>query len=114
MASSHFTQVNIYSEVQDHWTDQETLLLLEGLEMFGENWEAVASHVVSKDKQQCVLHFLRLPIEDPYLEDALPRVLDAELFLRRKAPDTEGDLTKGTPQHSTTQRNTTMYSSHFL
>ncbi len=51
-------------ELKDaEWTDQETLLLLEGLEMFGENWNDIAEHVGSKTPQQCMLHFLRLPIE---------------------------------------------------
>lgn len=50
------------------WTDQETLLLLEGIEMFDENWAKVAEHVGTRSKEQCVMHFLRLPIEDEYLD----------------------------------------------
>lgn len=50
------------------WTDQETLLLLEGLEMYDEDWPKIAQHVKSRTKEQCVLRFLQLPIEDPYLE----------------------------------------------
>ena len=50
------------------WTDQETLLLLEGLEMHKEDWNRVAEHVGSRTQEECILHFLRLPIEDPYLE----------------------------------------------
>ena len=50
------------------WTDQETLLLLEGLEMFKDDWNKVAEHVGSRTQDECILHFLRLPIEDPYLE----------------------------------------------
>lgn len=51
------------------WTDQETLLLLEGLELYGDNWNEIAEHVATKSKAQCILHFIRLPIEDPFLED---------------------------------------------
>lgn len=51
------------------WTDQETLLLLEGLEMFKDDWNKVCEHVGSRTQDECILHFLRLPIEDPYLED---------------------------------------------
>ena len=51
------------------WTDQETLLLLEGLEMFKDDWNKVAEHVGSRTQDECILHFLRLPIEDPYLEE---------------------------------------------
>ncbi|KAL0921855.1 hypothetical protein M5K25_008969 [Dendrobium thyrsiflorum] len=50
------------------WTDQETLLLLEALELFGENWNEIAEHVATKTKAQCILHFLQMPIEDPFLE----------------------------------------------
>ena len=52
------------------WTDQETLLLLEGLEMFKDDWNKVCEHVGSRTQDECILHFLRLPIEDPYLEES--------------------------------------------
>lgn len=51
------------------WTEQETLLLLEGLEMYKDDWNKVCEHVGSRTQDECILHFLRLPIEDPYLED---------------------------------------------
>lgn len=51
------------------WTDQETLLLLEALEMYKDDWNKVCEHVGSRTQDECILHFLRLPIEDPYLED---------------------------------------------
>ncbi|ORY86771.1 hypothetical protein BCR37DRAFT_376011 [Protomyces lactucae-debilis] len=53
---------------EDTWTDAETLLLLEGLEMYDEDWSQIASHVGTRTKEQCVLRFLQMPIEDPYLE----------------------------------------------
>jgi len=51
------------------WSDAETLLLLEGLEMFDENWDSVADHVGTRTREQCVMKFLQLEIEDKYLED---------------------------------------------
>lgn len=51
------------------WSESENLLLLEALEMYGENWAMVAEHVDSKSAVQCVLQLLRLPIEDDFLED---------------------------------------------
>lgn len=51
------------------WTDSETLLLLEALELYGDRWELVAEHVGSKTKDACVAHFLRIPIEDAFLGD---------------------------------------------
>jgi SWI/SNF related-matrix-associated actin-dependent regulator of chromatin subfamily C len=52
----------------DGWSDQETLLLLEALELFGDNFNEIAEHVGTKSKAQCILHFIRLPIEDPFLD----------------------------------------------
>lgn len=51
------------------WTDQETLLLLEALELHRDDWNRVAAHVGTRTHDECILHFLRLPIEDPYLND---------------------------------------------
>ncbi|KAK7283492.1 hypothetical protein RIF29_13043 [Crotalaria pallida] len=50
------------------WTDQETLLLLEALELYNENWNEIAEHVATKSKSQCILHFLQMPIEDAYVD----------------------------------------------
>ena len=49
------------------WSDQETLLLLEGVEMFDDDWQAVAEHVGTRTKEQCIANFLQIPIEDSYL-----------------------------------------------
>ncbi|EIW67278.1 hypothetical protein TREMEDRAFT_69766 [Tremella mesenterica DSM 1558] len=49
------------------WSDQETLLLLEGVEMYDDDWQAVAEHVRTRSKEQCIAYFLQMPIEDPYL-----------------------------------------------
>jgi len=51
------------------WTEQETLLLLEALEMYKDDWNKVCEHVGTRTQDECILQFLRLPIEDPYLED---------------------------------------------
>lgn len=61
----------IYSQYQEQWTEQETLLLLEALELYKTDWNQIEQHVGSKSKQQCLLHFLRLPIEEPFLEDQI-------------------------------------------
>lgn len=49
------------------WSDQETLLLLEGVEMYDDDWKHVADHVGTRSKEQCIAKFLQLPIEDSYL-----------------------------------------------
>ncbi|XP_020207229.1 SWI/SNF complex subunit SWI3C isoform X2 [Cajanus cajan] len=53
----------------DSWTEQETLLLLEAVEVYNDNWNEIADHVGTKSKAQCILHFLRLPVEDGKLEN---------------------------------------------
>uniref|UniRef100_A0A7S3GJY3 SWIRM domain-containing protein n=1 Tax=Palpitomonas bilix TaxID=652834 RepID=A0A7S3GJY3_9EUKA len=61
------------------WTEEETLRLLEGVEkvshryqtMGKDAWKMVADYVKTKKAQECVLHFLQLPMEDPFLQDAL-------------------------------------------
>ncbi|KAJ3239954.1 hypothetical protein HDU81_004871 [Chytriomyces hyalinus] len=50
------------------WTDQETLLLLEGIELFDQDWTRIASHVGTRSKEACVLQFLGIPMQD---EDSL-------------------------------------------
>lgn len=51
----------------NEWSDQETLLLLEGVEMYDDDWRHVADHVGTRSKEQCISKFLQLPIEDAYL-----------------------------------------------
>ncbi|KAJ7211324.1 SWI/SNF complex protein [Mycena pura] len=51
----------------DDWTDQETLLLLEAVEMYDDDWSRIEEYVGTRTAQQCIRKFLELPIEDPYL-----------------------------------------------
>ena len=56
---------------EEAWTEAETLLLLEALEMYDDgDWDKVADHVGTRSREQCVAHFLQLPIEDPFLEQS--------------------------------------------
>ncbi|CAF0880410.1 unnamed protein product [Adineta steineri] len=59
--------LNPKTKVKD-WSDQEVLLLLEGLEMYKDDWNKVCEHVGTRTQDECILKFLQLPIEDPYLE----------------------------------------------
>eukprot|EP00795_Rhopilema_esculentum_P014212 gene14212-5222_t len=73
----YLTKKNLKSKsaAYKEWMDQETLLLLEqvvrlqGLELYKDDWNKVAEHVGSRTQDECILHFLRLPIEDPYVEE---------------------------------------------
>jgi len=58
----------VASKLSRDWTDQEILLLLEGIDKYKDDWNKVCEHVGSRTQDECILQFLRLPIEDPYLE----------------------------------------------
>ncbi|MCJ1386912.1 hypothetical protein MMC17_010040 [Xylographa soralifera] len=61
-----------YSTIQDGdtpWTDSELMRLLEAIELFDENWNSISDHVGSRTREECVMKFLQLEIEDDYLED---------------------------------------------
>ncbi|WFD30546.1 SWI/SNF and RSC complex subunit Ssr2 [Malassezia sp. CBS 17886] len=50
------------------WSDEETLKLLEGLEMYDDDWGLISLHVGTRSREQCIVKFIQLPIQDPYLD----------------------------------------------
>ncbi|KAF2430070.1 SWI/SNF complex protein [Tothia fuscella] len=59
------------STLQDRdkpWSETEELLLLEGLEMYDDDWNKISDWVGSRTREECVLKFLQLEIEDKYAE----------------------------------------------
>lgn len=82
LPSQHGLHADVYLNTEtsvptdEDWTDQETLFLLEGIDLYKENWGKVADHVnqymyggqVTRSHDDCILAFVRLPIEDPYLK----------------------------------------------
>ncbi|KAF3918617.1 hypothetical protein AA313_de0203641 [Arthrobotrys entomopaga] len=51
------------------WNDNETLLLLDAIDIYKNDWNKIAGHVGSRTREQCVIHFLQMPIEDQFLEE---------------------------------------------
>lgn len=51
------------------WSDSELILLLEAIENFDDDWQQIADHVGSRTREECVMKFLQLEIEDKYVED---------------------------------------------
>uniref|UniRef100_A0AC35TMP8 SWI/SNF complex subunit SMARCC2 n=1 Tax=Rhabditophanes sp. KR3021 TaxID=114890 RepID=A0AC35TMP8_9BILA len=51
------------------WDDQETLLLLEALEIYKDDWNKVSDHVGSRTQYECILKFLQLPIKDAFIDE---------------------------------------------
>lgn len=37
--------------------------------MYKDDWNQVADHVATRTQDECILHFIQLPIQDPYLEE---------------------------------------------
>ncbi|KAH7133454.1 SWI/SNF complex protein [Dactylonectria macrodidyma] len=64
-----------YTSILDRdapWTDAEILRLLEGLERFDDDWGEIAEHVGTRTREECVLQFLQLDIEEKYLDSEAP------------------------------------------
>lgn len=66
-SSADFIKIEQTQASATEWSDQEVLLLLEGVEMYEDDWNAIAYHVGTRNKESCIHKFLQLPIEDPYL-----------------------------------------------
>lgn len=63
-------EANLDSQLNhENWTRQETLLLLEAISKHGEDWNRVASHVGTKSKAECIMHFIKLPFGDQFLNN---------------------------------------------
>lgn len=71
---------------EEKWTQEETLLLLEGLETLDDDWNSVADHVGTKTREQCVMKFLQMEIEDKYEEPEIiqqePGMSQSQKFIR--------------------------------
>ncbi|XP_078157260.1 SWITCH/sucrose nonfermenting 3C [Carex rostrata] len=86
----------------DSWTDQETLLLLEGIEKYNDRWNEIAGHVGTKSKAQCIQHFIRLPVEDGLLENMDVPEMPQSDGMEREAPSSSyipNGETSGVLQH---------------
>lgn len=90
------------------WTDQETLLLLEALELFKENWNEIAEHVATKTKAQCILHFVQMPIEDTFRDcDDEDDANHKEITEKKDINDKEKTEKKDTNHMETTEKKDT-------
>jgi SWI/SNF related-matrix-associated actin-dependent regulator of chromatin subfamily C len=71
-SSKDFIRVAATDAVADNsgWSDQETMLLLEGMELYGDNWGKVSEHVGGRSELQCIQRLLQVPLEDALLPQA--------------------------------------------
>lgn len=58
-----------YGDAGEEWGDAEVLLLLEGIELFDDDWVQVAQHVGTRSKEACLAKFVQLPIDENYNEE---------------------------------------------
>ena len=50
----------------------------QALDLYRDDWNNVAEHVGTRTQDECIMHFLKLPIEDPFLEPQTGRILNPE------------------------------------
>ncbi|KAJ3285335.1 hypothetical protein HK104_009534 [Borealophlyctis nickersoniae] len=60
-------RVTQHGSEEDRSDQETTLLLLGALETFDEDWVKISEHVGTRTRDQCILKFLQMSIEDPYL-----------------------------------------------
>lgn len=79
--AADFVKLQAGAESKNSWTEQEVLLLLEAVEVFGTydnnsqtlfansqgQWDKISEYVGTKSREECLIKFLQLPIEDRYL-----------------------------------------------
>ena len=68
------TYGNLVRRRDTQWSETEIFLLLEALELFDDNWDMVSEHInthspITRTREECILQFLQLGIEDQYLEN---------------------------------------------
>ncbi|KAH8581790.1 RSC8 with a swirm domain [Cryptosporidium sp. chipmunk genotype I] len=55
------------------WTKEEVQKLIEGVEYYGDDWDAISYHLGNtKTPQECVAYFIQLPIEEPFMRNINP------------------------------------------
>ncbi|XBW36826.1 hypothetical protein QEN19_002405 [Hanseniaspora menglaensis] len=71
-SSSDFLKLNVNEEDlnENDWSSSEIFKLLEAIEMYENDWKKIAKYT-NKTKDQCVLKFLTLPIEDEHFDRAV-------------------------------------------
>ncbi|XWS24632.1 hypothetical protein CRYUN_Cryun28dG0119300 [Craigia yunnanensis] len=69
LSNADFRRVEITDEAKADWSEKETLLLLEALMHYGDDWKKVAQHVGGRTDKECVAHFIKLPFGEEFLGD---------------------------------------------
>ncbi|MFQ6639407.1 hypothetical protein Gotur_014399 [Gossypium turneri] len=67
LSNADFRRVEITDEAKADWSEKETVLLLEAIMHYGDDWKKVAQHVGGRTDKDCVAHFVKLPFGEEYL-----------------------------------------------
>jgi SWI/SNF related-matrix-associated actin-dependent regulator of chromatin subfamily C len=88
--SSDFVKYNKNtSSEEDTWSDEETLLLLEAIELYDDDWNTIAEYVGgSRTREECIYHFLQMPIEEPYREE---NINASSMLHHKRTPFSQAD-----------------------
>ncbi|KAI8639400.1 hypothetical protein BD408DRAFT_445975 [Parasitella parasitica] len=54
------------TEDGDAWDEKEESLLKQGLKLYQDDWEKISNHVGTRTQEECILHYLQLPTNDPF------------------------------------------------
>ncbi|XVF74057.1 hypothetical protein PTKIN_Ptkin13bG0031000 [Pterospermum kingtungense] len=70
LSNADFRRVEISDQAKADWSEKETLLLLEALMHYGDDWKKVAQHVGGgRTDKDCVAHFVKLSFGEEFLGD---------------------------------------------
>lgn len=62
-------KLDLYKSINDGWSKEELKKLLEGLIKHKGDWKKISELIGNKTPEQCILRFLKLPIEDKFLKN---------------------------------------------
>lgn len=75
------------------WTDSETMILLDAVVKFGDDWNAVVQQVEDRSKMDCIARLLELPFSENMLVPSEYKVLNGD--------DKPVEMPLGEPQDDT-------------
>ncbi|XP_044475602.1 SWI/SNF complex subunit SWI3B-like [Mangifera indica] len=92
VSSSDFRRVEISEETRTEWTEKETLLLLEAVLHYGDDWRKVAQHVPGRCERDCIIHFIKLPFGEEFIGQRDSREDDSKTSYMKNSGDAESEL----------------------
>ncbi|KAE8656493.1 Detected protein of confused Function [Hibiscus syriacus] len=79
LSNVDFRRVEIGDEAKTDWSEKETLLLLEAIKHYGDDWKKDEQHVGGRTEKNCVAHFVKFPFGEEYLGHPFSENVESEL-----------------------------------